>query len=95
MKIGEKEVVIKDVYTRGIDKEFNKILFNWAKTTTVDWKPNFDIPPMNIQDANDYIVKAMTNLTDEEVANLSLDDYSTILEKVSEIKNGGKSKGKN
>jgi hypothetical protein len=50
---------------------------------------------MNIQDANDYIVKAMTNLTDEEVANLSLDDYSTILEKVSEIKNGGKSKGKN
>jgi hypothetical protein len=27
MKIGEKEIVINQVYTRGIDKEFNKILF--------------------------------------------------------------------
>ena len=96
MKIWEKEIEFKAVYTRGMDKEFNRILFDWAKTTTtVDWKPSFDIPPMNIQNANDFIVRVMTNLTAEEVENLSLDDYTTILNKVSEIKNGVKSKGKN
>lgn len=93
MKIGEKEIIINEVYTRGIDKEFNRILFEWAKTTTIDWKPNFDIPPMNIQNANDYVVEAMTNLTKEEVQNISLDDYSKILERITEIKNGEKSKG--
>lgn len=93
MKIGEKEITISEVYTRGIDKEFNRILFEWAKTTTIDWKPNFDIPPMNIQNANDYVVEAMTNLTKEEVQNISLDDYSKILERITEIKNGEKSKG--
>jgi hypothetical protein len=48
---------------------------------------------MNIQNANDYVVEAMTNLTKEEVQNISLDDYSKILERITEIKNGEKSKG--
>jgi hypothetical protein len=40
----------------------------------------------NIQDANDYIVKAMTNLTDEQIAQLSIDDYNKILAEVEKIK---------
>ena len=94
MKIGEKEITLKP-YTRGIDKEFNKVLFNGTKSQLVDWKQTLDIPPMNIQEANDYLVKAMTGLTDDEVLNLENSDYDKILEEINKIKNGEKSKGKN
>lgn len=94
MKIGEKEIVINEVYTRWIDKEFNKILFKWVWAVSVDWKATLDISPDNIQEANDFLVKAMTNLTEEEVMQLPIDDYNNILEKINEIKNGGKSKVK-
>ena len=40
----------------------------------------------NIQDANDYIVKAMTNLNEEQIAQLSIDDYNKILAEVEKIK---------
>lgn len=94
MKIGEKEIVINEVYTRWIDKEFNKILFKWVWAVSVDWKATLDISPDNIQEANDFLVKVMTNLTEEEVMQLPIDDYNNILEKINEIKNGGKSKVK-
>lgn len=94
MKIGEKEIVINQVYTRGIDKEFNKILFKWVWAVSVDWKTSLDISPDNIQEANDFLVKAMTNLTEEEVMQLPLDDYNSILEDINNIKNGKKSKVK-
>jgi hypothetical protein len=40
----------------------------------------------NIQDANDYLVKAMTNLSDEQIAQLSIDDYNKILAEIEKIK---------
>jgi hypothetical protein len=40
----------------------------------------------NIQDANDYLVKAMTNLSDEQIAQLSIDDYNNILAEIEKIK---------
>ena len=40
----------------------------------------------NIQDANDYLVKAMTNLNEEQIANLSIDDYNKILAEIEKIK---------
>ena len=94
MKIGEKEITLKP-YTRGIDKGFNQILFKDTKSQLVDWKQNLEIPPMNIQDANDYLVKAMTGMTEDEVMNLENDEYDKILEEINKIKNGEKSKGKN
>ena len=40
----------------------------------------------NIQDANDYLVKAMKNLSDEQIAQLSIDDYNKILAEIEKIK---------
>ena len=40
----------------------------------------------NIQDANDYLVKAMTNLNEEQIAELSIDDYNKILAEIEKIK---------
>ena len=94
MKIGEKEITLKP-YTRGIDKGFNQILFANTKSQLVDWKQTLDIPPINIQEANDYLVRQMTGMSEDEVLNLNNEDYDTILEEINKIKNGEKSKGKN
>ena len=50
---------------------------------------------MNIQEANDYLVRQMTGMSEDEVLNLNNEDYDTILEEINKIKNGEKSKGKN
>jgi hypothetical protein len=36
--------------------------------------------------ANDYAVEQMTNLTKEEIDELSVDDFNKIIEKIKEIK---------
>ena len=83
-----KQIIFKEVYTRGIDKEFNAILFKWIKANSATQAIDLDL--MNIQEGNDYLVKAMTNLTDEEISALSISDYNKILDKITEIKSPSK-----
>ena len=83
----EKNVEFKEIYTRKIDREFNAVLFEWTDLW-VDWKMTLN--PMNMQNANDYLIKAMTNLTQEEIDELSISDYNEILDKVGKIKEGSK-----
>ena len=81
-----KNVEFKTVYTRLVDREFNNILFGNSKAST---KSNdVEIELKNMQLANDYLVTAMTNLTQEDIDQLSSTDYEAILKKVGEIKNG-------
>lgn len=80
------EVVFTSTYTRWIDKEFNKILFKWVKANTNMASQWIDLNLENVQDANDYIVKAMTNLNEEQIANLSIEDYNKIIEEIEKIK---------
>lgn len=81
-----KNVEFKTVYTRLVDREFNNILFGNSKAST---KSNdVEIELKNMQLANDYIVTAMTNLTQEDIDQMSSADYEAILKKVVEIKNG-------
>lgn len=83
------EVEFKSVYTRWIDKEFQKILFNWVKANTsfvMNANQWVDMNLENIQDANDYLVKAMTNLSNEQIEQLSIDDYNKILAEIEKIK---------
>lgn len=81
-----KNVEFKPIYTRLVDREFNSILFGNTKAFT---KSNdVEIELKNTQLANDYLVTAMTNLTQEEVDQMSSKDYEEILKKVAEIKNG-------
>ena len=84
----EKTISFKSIYTRWIDKEFNSIIFKWVKANSSNnW---VDLEVNNIQEANDFLVKAMTNLTDEEIQSLSISDYNKILEKIWEIKSPSK-----
>lgn len=83
----EIEVTMTSTYTRWIDKEFQKILFRWVKantnTATTQW---IDLDMENVQDANDYLVKAMTNLNEEQIEQLSIEDYNKILAEIEKSK---------
>lgn len=85
------EVVFTSTYTRWIDKEFQKILFKDVKANTNSVSQWVEMNLENIQDANDYLVKAMTNLNEEQIAQLSIDDYNKILEEIEKIKIPSKS----
>ena len=80
------EVEFKSTYTRWIDKEFQKILFKDVKANTSTASQWIDMNVENIQDANDYLVKAMTNLNEEQISQLSIDDYNKILAEIEKIK---------
>lgn len=80
------EIEFTSTYTRWIDKEFQKILFRDVKANTNTATQGIDLSLENIQDANDYLVKAMTNLTDEQIQQLSIDDYNKILAEIEKIK---------
>lgn len=80
------EVEFTSTYTRWIDKEFQKILFKNVKANTSTAWQWIDLDLENVQDANDYIVKAMTNLNEEQIADLSIDDYNKILAEIEKIK---------
>ena len=82
----EMEVEITSVYTRWIDKEFNKILFKDVKANTSTASQWVDLSLENIQDANDYLVKAMTNLNEEQISQLMIEDYNKILAEIEKAK---------
>jgi hypothetical protein len=81
-----KNVEFKPIYTRLVDREFNNILFGNSKAST---KSNdVEIELKNMQLANDYLVMAMTNLTQEDIDQMDTNSYNEILKRVGEIKNG-------
>ena len=84
----DREVSFKEVYTRKIDRQFNEILFtNLNASLLENWTKDLTLNPFDIQLAQDYFISALTDLKPEEVDELSIEDYQTILEKVSAIKN--------
>lgn len=86
----EKEVLFNDVYTRGVDKEYMKILLDWTEQTLDDnGKPKVNLNAAKWQDANDYLVKNMTNLTEAEINNMSAKDFDKVLKQIEEVKNMG------
>lgn len=81
---------MKNSYTRKIDKEFNKILFaSWAIGSDENGKPTFSIWPEDMAKANDYLVKEIYWLTDEELDNLDVNEYDMMLEKINNMKKSG------
>jgi len=84
----DREVSFKEVYTRKIDRQFNEILFKNVNVSLLEnWTKDLTLNPFDIQLAQDYLISALTDLKPEEVDELSIEDYQTILEKVSAIKN--------
>ena len=84
----EKNVEFKQIYTRLVDREFNNIFFGDSKAKTNS--EAIEIELKNIQLANDYLMTAMTNLTQEEIDNMESKDYEAIQAEIAHIKNGSK-----
>ena len=80
----EKEISFKE-YTRWIDKWFKNILykdFNVGLTDDAKW---MTFSPMVLEEANDYLIKALTDLTDNEIMSLSNETYQEVLKECKNI----------
>lgn len=82
----EKEITFKE-YTRAIDKWFKNILYKDFSIGVWDEAQSSKFNPMTLEEANDFLVKNLTDLTDEEIGNLSNADYNTILEECKKLQN--------
>lgn len=77
------EVQFKEVYTRGIDLEFSKRLFqSWGVSVEKQ-----TLNPYEIMVAQNYLIEAMTNVPAEKIMDLSDADAKKILERIEKIKN--------
>ena len=82
----EKEIEFK-AYTRKIDREFNDIMFEWMQVTPWQLQTwDFKIEISKVQKANDFAIVNMTNLTQDELDELSNADYNKVLAEVEKLK---------
>ena len=78
---------IKNKYTRRIDREYNAILFEGSDFgTDSNGNVKANISPNQMQLANDYLVKEMTDLSQNDLDNLESFEYEKILANINEIK---------
>ena len=83
----EKEVIFSQIYTRKIDREYNQIMLAWMKATPQQLQTWWiEISLDRVQNANDYLITAMTNLSQDELDELTVADYNAIMEKVEALK---------
>jgi len=82
-----KEVEISKVYTRKIDREFNDIMFQWMQVTPQQLQSgDFKIEVERFQKANDFVIVNMTNLSQDELDEMSNEDYNKVLAEVEKAK---------
>lgn len=80
----EKEIVFSE-YTRSIDKWYKEILYKDFSIWITEGVETSKFNPMTLEEANDYLVKNLTNLTEDELLNLSNQDYMKILEECKKL----------
>jgi len=75
------------IYTRKIDREYNKILFSGSDFGT-DSNGNIktSINPNQMQLANDYLVKEMFWFTQEKVDDMTIFEYNGYLQEINNLK---------
>lgn len=74
-------------YTRKIDREYNKLLMKGATTKTDETgKPEISLDLSNIQDANDYLVKTLFELTQKEIDEMTVDQFNEKLEEANKMR---------
>lgn len=80
------EIILKK-YTRKIDKEYTKLLMSdWKPKTNANWEISFDFNMENFQKAQDYLVKEMTDLSQEDIDGLTVWEFDNIIEKINKSK---------
>lgn len=79
-KLNNWEVIeIAEYRTRKIAREFNDHLLKWS-TVSATWEVSIDAT--NSEKANDYLVWAMTGLTQNQIDELSDKEFKDILSKI-------------
>lgn len=82
----EKEITFNE-YTRAIDKWFKNILYKDFSIGVWEEASATKFSPMTLEEANDFLVKNLTNLQDEEIGSLSNADYNKILDECKKLQN--------
>lgn len=82
----EKEIAFKE-YTRAIDKWFKNILYKDFSIGIWDEAKDTKFNPMTLEEANDYLVKSLTDLSDDELGALTNSDYNKVLEECKKLQN--------
>lgn len=83
----EKEITFSKVYTRAIDRGYNEIILEWVKANTAQIQAwSVDVEISKVQKANDFLIVSMTNLTQDELDGMNMEDYSKVLKEVEKIK---------
>lgn len=90
LKIKKKQIEIKDYITRSIDREYQKFIFSTDTKLDKDWKPDLSFKMERVQDAQDFLVEQMTNLSKTEIDDLPKQDYDQILVKVQNMQKPSK-----
>lgn len=84
-----------NVYTRKIDREHNDILLtNTDFWQNADGTMNTKIDAKQIGKANDYLVMAMTGMTQEALDQLEINEYNRILAEINAIRKEDEEKKK-
>jgi len=78
---------MKDILTRKIHREYNALLLEWAEVW-MDW--NISANASNVDKANDYLVREMTWKSQEEIDNMSQNEFDEIMQEIDKIKNSKK-----
>lgn len=78
-----KERVITGKYTRRVEREYNEVLLNGAKL--INWEVETDA--RNIWLANDYLVRTLYWISQEELDELDPAEYKLMLAEAGKVKN--------
>lgn len=71
---------IKNKYTRTVQREYKRLMFINSKVTREGEENKVEIDPNSIELANDYLVKTLYWLSDEELDQLSADEFDRMYE---------------
>ncbi len=86
LPITKKEIEIKDFISRKIDREYLIILAGkWETTRDEKWIPNMKMNAEAIQKAFDYLVIAMTGLSQSEIDDLPKKDFEFLQAEIDKI----------
>lgn len=77
--------------TRKISRQINEALFKWIVIKNLQWvwksdDLNLDIPMENIEKSNELAVKLLFGLTQDEIDNLSEEDFVLLVSEISKKK---------
>lgn len=76
---------IKNKYTRTVQREFKRLMFINAKVWSEWLQQKIELDPNSLELANDYLVKTLYWLTDEELDQLSSIEFDKMLAEAGKV----------